>query len=60
MNARMEYTQDRLRAEIRRLEDQIDNMQHEQHKQKGEAIVAETVLAVICLIIGFAVGAWLG
>lgn len=51
----MEFTQDRLRAEIRRLEEEVTEL----HRERGEVIAAEVTLAVICLIIGFAVGAWL-
>jgi hypothetical protein len=31
----------------------------ELHREKGEAVIAEAVLAAICLLIGFCVGVWL-
>jgi hypothetical protein len=49
-----EYLVDRLRADIARLEKEVADMAHE----RGEIIVAEVVLAVICFFVGFAVGAW--
>ena len=54
MSVRMEYTQDRLRAEIRTLEEEVADLK----RQQGEIIVAEVVLAIICFFVGFAVGAW--
>lgn len=50
-----EYLVDRLRSDIMRLEREIAEL----HRERGEAIIAEAILAMICLFIGFCVGAWI-
>lgn len=59
MSIRMEYTQDKLRAEIRRLENLIDDMQREQHKHRTATMVAEILLCVVTFLVGVIVGTYL-
>ena len=53
----MEYSQDRLRAEIRQLKEQIFEMELEQDKKRSAAMVAEIMLCLITFILGYAIGA---
>ena len=53
----MEYSQDRLRAEIRQLKEQIFEMELEQDKQRSATMVAEILLCLITFILGYAIGA---
>lgn len=56
---RMEYSGDRLRAEIRRLELRIIDLQLEHDIERSRALVAEIVLCVISGIVGYVMGNWL-
>jgi hypothetical protein len=53
----MEYSQDRLRAEIRQLKEKIFEMELEQDKKRSAAMVAEIMLCLITFILGYAIGA---
>jgi hypothetical protein len=53
----MEYSQDRLRAEIRQLKEQIFEMELEQDRKRSAAMVAEIMLCLITFILGYAIGA---
>lgn len=48
----MEYTQDRLRAEIKYWKERAEAME----TQRGEVLMAEIALAAVCLIVGFVCG----
>lgn len=58
MNTRLEYSADRLRAEIRRLEAQITELQLERDAERSQLIVAEILLCVISGIAGYLLGLW--
>lgn len=56
---RMEYSGDRLRAEIRRLELRVIDLQLEHDIERSRALVAEIVLCVTSGIVGYVMGSWL-
>jgi len=56
----MEYSRDRLEAEIKRLELKIIDIQLEHDAERGRALVAEVALCVCFGLIGYGLGAWLG
>lgn len=61
MNERnMEYSGDRLRAEIRRLELKLIDQQLEHDIERSRAMIAEIVLCMISGMTGYALGVWLG
>lgn len=48
----MEYTQDRLRAEIRYWKERAEALE----TRHGERLTAEIAVAAVCLIVGFICG----
>jgi hypothetical protein len=57
---RMEYSRDRLEAQIRQLEYKIIDLQLEHDAQRSRAMVAEVVLCILCGALGYGLGVWLG
>lgn len=54
MSRESEYLVDRLRADINRLEEEIVNL----NRSHTEVLIAEIVLAIVCGIVGYVLGAW--
>ncbi len=52
----MEYSQDRLRAQIRKLEDKMDRMSEEFEMRQREALVGEIAVCVVVFFIGMLCG----
>jgi hypothetical protein len=52
----MEYSQDRLRAQIRKLEDKMDRMSEQFELRQREALVGEIVVCVVMFFIGMLCG----
>ena len=52
----MEYSQDRLRAEIQKLKFEIELMQIEQDKKTAAVLVAEILLCIVAFVAGVFVG----
>ena len=52
----MEYSQDRLRAQIRKLEDKMDRMSEEFELRQREALVGEIVVCMVMFFIGMLCG----
>jgi hypothetical protein len=53
---KLEYSQDRLRAEIRGLEEQIKQMERDREELGDKVLVAEIALSVVVFTVGFFVG----
>lgn len=56
----MEYVKDRLNAEIKRLEYKIIDMQIQHEIERNRAMVSEILLCILCGVIGYGLGTWLG
>ena len=56
---KLEYSQDRLRAEIRGLEEKIKQMERERDELGDKVLVAEILLCLVMFISGFALGRFL-
>lgn len=54
MSKESEYLVDRLRADIVRLEEEIADL----NRSHTEVLVAEIVLAIVCGVVGYVLGAW--
>lgn len=54
MSKESEYLVDRLRADIARLEQEIIDL----NRSHTEVLVAEIVLAIVCGVVGYVLGAW--
>ena len=52
----LEYSHDRLRAEIRGLEEQIKQMERDRDELGDKVLVAEIALSVVVFTVGFFVG----
>jgi hypothetical protein len=52
----MEYSQDRLRADIRDLEEKIKQMERDREELGDKVMVAEIALSVVVFTVGFFVG----
>ncbi len=52
----LEYSHDRLRAEIRGLEEQIKQMERDRDELGDKVMVAEIALSVVVFTVGFFVG----
>lgn len=52
----LEYSHDRLRAEIRGLEEQIKQMERDREELGDKVLVAEIALSVVVFTVGFFVG----
>jgi F0F1-type ATP synthase assembly protein I len=55
----MEYSQDRLRAEIRQLRDQIEDLDQEYNRQRSATMIAEILLCIVAFVTGVFVGAYI-
>lgn len=53
---KLEYAHDRLRAEIRGLEEQIKQMERDRDELGDKVLVAEIALSVVVFTVGFFVG----
>ena len=53
---KLEYSQDRLRAEIRELEEKIKQMERDRDELGDKVLVAEIALSVVVFTVGFFVG----
>ncbi len=53
---KLEYSQDRLRAEIRGLEEKIKQMERERDELGDKVLVAEIALSIVVFTVGFFVG----
>jgi hypothetical protein len=53
---KLEYSQDRLRAEIRGLEEKIKQMERDREELGDKVLVAEIALSVVVFTVGFFVG----
>lgn len=53
---KLEYSQDRLRAEIHELEEQIKQMERDRDELGDKVLVAEIALSVVVFTVGFFVG----
>ena len=56
MVKKLEYSQDRLRAEILELEEQIKQMERDRDELGDKVLVAEIALSVVVFTVGFFVG----
>jgi len=52
----LEYSHDRLRAEIHELEEQIKQMERDRDELGDKVLVAEIALSVVVFTVGFFVG----
>ena len=52
----MEYSQDRLKAEIRDLRKEIDKMEAEFEVRQREAMIGEIVICIVVFFVGMAFG----
>lgn len=52
----MEYTQDRLRAEIRKLEADVELLRVQNDRSNSAEMVAEIMLCIIMFVLGMFVG----
>lgn len=55
----MEYTQDRLRAEIRKLESEVELLKIQNDRSNSAEMVAEIMLCIIVFVLGMFVGHFL-
>lgn len=53
---KLEYSHDRLRAEIRGLEEKIKQMERDRDELGDKVLVAEIALSVVVFTVGFFVG----
>jgi len=53
---KLEYSQDRLRADIRKLEEKIKQMERERDELGDKVLVAEIALSIVVFAVGFFVG----
>ena len=53
---KLEYSHDRLRAEIRELEEKIKQMERERDELGDKVLVAEIALSIVVFAVGFFVG----
>ena len=53
---KLEYSQDRLRAEIHELEEKIKQMERDRDELGDKVLVAEIALSVVVFTVGFFVG----
>ncbi len=53
---KLEYSQDRLRADIRDLEEKIKQMERDREEMGDKVMVAEIALSVVVFTVGFFVG----
>jgi phage shock protein A len=53
---KLEYSQDRLRADIRELEEKIKQMERERDELGDKVLVAEIALSIVVFAVGFFVG----
>jgi len=53
---KLEYSHDRLRAEIHELEEQIKQMERDRDELGDKVLVAEIALSVVVFTVGFFVG----
>ena len=53
---KMEYSHDRLRAEIHELEEKIKQMERDRDELGDKVLVAEIALSVVVFTVGFFVG----
>ena len=53
---KLEYSHDRLRAEIHELEEQIKQMERDREELGDKVLVAEIALSVVVFTVGFFVG----
>jgi phage shock protein A len=53
---KLEYSQDRLRADIRDLEEKIKQMERDREELGDKVMVAEIALSVVVFTVGFFVG----
>lgn len=53
---KLEYSQDRLRADIRELEEKIKQMERERDELGDKVLVAEIALSIVVFTVGFFVG----
>ena len=53
---KLEYSHDRLRAEIHGLEEQIKQMERDRDELGDKVLVAEIALSVVVFTVGFFVG----
>jgi len=53
---KLEYSQDRLRADIRDLEEKIKQMERDREDLGDKVMVAEIALSVVVFTVGFFVG----
>ena len=53
---KLEYSHDRLRAEILELEEQIKQMERDRDELGDKVLVAEIALSVVVFTVGFFVG----
>ena len=53
---KLEYAQDRLRADIRELEEKIKQMERDREELGDKVLVAEIALSVVVFTVGFFVG----
>lgn len=54
----MEYTQDRLRKEIRDLEIELEKLKARHARERDSAIVAETIICIVMFFLGYVIGRW--
>ena len=53
---KLEYSQDRLRADIRELEEKIKQMERERDELGDKVLVAEIALSIVVFAVGFFIG----
>ena len=53
---KLEYSHDRLRAEIHELEEKIKQMERDSEEMGDKVLVAEIALSVVVFTVGFFVG----
>lgn len=53
---KLEYSQDRLRADIREIEEKIKQMERERDELGDKVLVAEIALSIVVFAVGFFVG----
>ena len=53
---KLEYSHDRLRAEIREIEEKVKQMERDRDELGDKVLVAEIALSVVVFTVGFFVG----